>query len=242
MANIFDISDEEFTELIKNSESRSDFFRKIGSLPRGAKFRTLNKRIEKLGLDISHFKSGADVTRLKIQLSKEEVLNRLVKDSFINTASLKTYIKRYDLLDEVCSRCGNEGFHFGDKLVLQLDHIDGDPSNNYLENLRFLCPNCHSQTDNYAGKKLKIRTFCKCGQEKDKVSKNCNKCKVDHRSVEWPPNEELERLLSENSLYRVSKIIGCSNNGLKQKCKRDKIGKFKIPSEGVEPSPQNSQF
>ena len=44
----------------------------------------------------------------------------------------------------------------GEKLVLQLDHIDGDNTNNNLDNLRILCPNCHSQTHNYAGRKNKI--------------------------------------------------------------------------------------
>jgi 5-methylcytosine-specific restriction endonuclease McrA len=52
----------------------------------------------------------------------------------------------------VCSLCGNRGVHRDIKLTLQVDHIDGNPDNNLLENLRWLCPNCHSQTDTYAFK------------------------------------------------------------------------------------------
>ena len=38
------------------------------------------------------------------------------------------------------------------KISMQLDHINGDSSNHKKENLRFLCPNCHSQTDTFCGK------------------------------------------------------------------------------------------
>jgi 5-methylcytosine-specific restriction endonuclease McrA len=48
-----------------------------------------------------------------------------------------------------CSECGVGEFWEGKKLSLQIDHFDGDSDNNAPYNLRVLCPNCHSQTDNY---------------------------------------------------------------------------------------------
>ena len=70
-----------------------------------------------------------------------------------NTSSLKKRILKYNLLEYKCSLCGNEGYWNNKPLVLQLDHIDGDRTNIEITNLRFLCPNCHTQTDTYANKR-----------------------------------------------------------------------------------------
>lgn len=56
-----------------------------------------------------------------------------------------------------CCLCDQEPFHNGLPLSLQLDHIDGDPHNNRWDNLRLLCPNCHTQTDTYGFKNEKVR-------------------------------------------------------------------------------------
>ena len=51
-----------------------------------------------------------------------------------------------------CALCGNEGEWCGQPLTLQLDHVNGRYDDNRLENLRWLCPNCHSQTPTFAGR------------------------------------------------------------------------------------------
>lgn len=66
----------------------------------------------------------------------------------------KETIKLYfmDYKPYLCSICGQNNEWCGKKLVLQLDHIDGNPNNNTLENTRWLCPNCHTQTDTWGRK------------------------------------------------------------------------------------------
>ena len=55
-------------------------------------------------------------------------------------------------MPHACTLCGNDGTWQGLPLTLEVDHIDGDFLNNILTNLRFLCPNCHRQTPNFAGR------------------------------------------------------------------------------------------
>lgn len=52
----------------------------------------------------------------------------------------------------LCEECGADDYHNGKPLVLQLHHVDGNRKNNRVENLQLLCPNCHSQTHNFAGR------------------------------------------------------------------------------------------
>ena len=52
----------------------------------------------------------------------------------------------------LCGICGLGPEWNGMVLVLQIDHINGDSTDSRLENLRFLCPNCHSQTETFAGR------------------------------------------------------------------------------------------
>lgn len=67
--------------------------------------------------------------------------NELVKDRIVKN----------DLLEYRCSKCGIDSWQ-GETIVLDLDHANGDNADNRLENLRYLCPNCHSQTDTYKGR------------------------------------------------------------------------------------------
>ncbi|KKL26489.1 hypothetical protein LCGC14_2394770 [marine sediment metagenome] len=63
---------------------------------------------------------------------------------------IKRALLRFGLLEESCSECGLPPIWNDKLLTLQLDHIDGNTSNGWLQNLRLLCPNCHTQTETYA--------------------------------------------------------------------------------------------
>lgn len=80
----------------------------------------------------------------------EEIL--VENSTYLNRAKLKERLVRDNLLKYECSVCGNTGEWNNKFLSLQLDHINGINNDNRIENLRFLCPNCHSQTDTFSGK------------------------------------------------------------------------------------------
>lgn len=87
-----------------------------------------------------------------IDLKKKEALERYENGKYKHLANgalkkiLITSGRKY-----VCEECNLDEWR-GKKLTLQLEHIDGDSFNNSTENLKFLCPNCHSITDTYCGK------------------------------------------------------------------------------------------
>lgn len=74
---------------------------------------------------------------------------------FINTVKLKQKLIYENILKEICSECGQLPYWNSKPLVIELHHIDGNRKNNTLTNLCLLCPNCHTQTDNYKSKNTK---------------------------------------------------------------------------------------
>ena len=69
-------------------------------------------------------------------------------------ARLKERLVKEGILEYKCAECGISKWN-NKPLSLHLDHINGINNDHRIENLRFLCPNCHSQTDTYAGKNRK---------------------------------------------------------------------------------------
>jgi hypothetical protein len=83
---------------------------------------------------------------------ENETKPRIERGEVVNEGS--PCLKRYliEKFGEKCSECPTGNVWNNKPLVLQLDHIDGDSDNNYPTNLRLLCPNCHTQTDNFGCK------------------------------------------------------------------------------------------
>lgn len=149
ISKVYQVSDEEFAEIIKNNYSYSDCLRALGLGTRGGSSTdVLKKRIKELNLSTDHFsRSGSGAYA---RHSIEDVL--VQNSSYANISSLKKRLINEHILEYKCACCGNTGEWLGKPLSLQLDHINGDNKDHRINNLRFLCPNCHAQTETYAGK------------------------------------------------------------------------------------------
>ena len=147
-------------ELCKDSYSYAEVLRKAGRKQGGGTQATLRKKIEEFGIDISHFTgqrwqdspNQIDNHENREKYSLEEVF---IKNSLVTQKVLRGYVERHNLIPYKCQNCGCDGHWQNGIIALEIDHIDGDNTNNEISNLRYLCPNCHALTDTYRGKNIK---------------------------------------------------------------------------------------
>ena len=145
-------------ELCGDSYSYAEVLRKAGRKQGGGAQATLKKKIEEFGIDITHFTGmhwQASPHQEKQNREKYTLDEIFVKNSPITQKVLRGYVERHQVLKYECVNCGCNGEWQGGQIALEIDHIDGDNTNNELSNLRYLCPNCHALTDTYRGRNIK---------------------------------------------------------------------------------------
>ena len=152
VSKVYQISNDSFIKLVQESFSQSECLRKLGLQPKGGTSPKLfKKRVKELNLSTSHFK----LIQPQINPSKQCLSTICIENStYTNTTSLKRRLINEQILIYECFICKISEWNFK-PLSLQLDHINGINTDNRIENLRLLCPNCHSQTETYAGKNIK---------------------------------------------------------------------------------------
>lgn len=230
------LSIEEFTDIVKKSFSIMDIVRKLGYGASGGTHREISNYIKKNRISTIHFK------RLprKIKYKDEELF---CENSPYSRSTIKKRILKKELIKNCCSICFLKDFWQNKKIVLVLDHINGISNDNRLENLRFLCPNCNSQTITFAGKN--VNPANKIGHQVDlarnimiesiykeqipKMKEKTGKLKTKSAKRFLISKVDLENLLLKNrSLLKTAKEVGCSDNAIKKKCIKMNIDYKKI--------------
>lgn len=152
-------------EVVKQSTSFLRVLESITGKPRNtAEYKALFiEACDYWGIDYSHLINNKSGRRQRRKIRKsfdygmtaEDVISEFLCENPVQRLSWPTIAKlinKYDILPQQCSECGISAKWNGKPLTLHIDHINGVNTDNRLENLRRLCPNCHSQTDTFCGK------------------------------------------------------------------------------------------
>lgn len=229
-------SDEQLVEAVANSLTYREVCENLGVSTKGSSCDNIAKHVERIGLNVGHFNCMTGEPRVKIHWSKMDN-DELFSVNEADRSTIRNALLKRDLITYQCQICGLVDWQ-GTKLSLQLDHINGHSNDNRLENLRFLCPNCHAQTSTYGGKNLKGKarngkplkmipnnTCNDCGisvSEKD-GSDRCNQCAAKHRimprKIKWPSDECLIKLIRQSTFDEVGSQLGVSGNAIRKRLK-----------------------
>ena len=150
MKNQYSIED--FKKAVSENASVAGVLRQLGLRPVGGNYKTVHRLIKENGLDTSHFTGQGWNVGLKFR-PKDPLLDEsvFVKDSNYKCSwrLRERYKKRTGITH--CEQCGLTSWQ-GKAIPLEIHHVNGINTDNRIENLKLLCPNCHALTNNYRGR------------------------------------------------------------------------------------------
>lgn len=143
-------SNDQLILAVKTSSSIRQIIAKLGLRPTGGNYRQVYNYIAELNLSTKHLTGKAWNKGLKYHIDpKKKLEDLLVIGSRVQSYKLKLRLFRAKLKFQECENCGWREISNDGRIPLELDHINGNHLDNRLENLRILCPNCHSLTPTY---------------------------------------------------------------------------------------------
>tara|TARA_R110002051_G_C8520337_1_gene467870 strand:- start:106 stop:537 length:432 start_codon:yes stop_codon:yes gene_type:complete len=135
-------SDDDVISAVRSVKSIAELLKKLGLKPAGGNYSNMKRILKRLDADTSHFTGQG--------WNKDEQL----KDwsQYTQVSSIRPHLIRNR--GHKCECCNLSNW-MGEKIPIEVHHIDGNRCDNRLTNLKLLCANCHSQTDNFRNKSRK---------------------------------------------------------------------------------------
>jgi len=210
-------------DAVKESFSVAKVFSKLGLQASGGNYKTFKMKCEEYNIDISHFTGKAHLRGKTHNWGKKIPIEDILvkKSTYGCTNRLKKRLFDDGFFEKKCYQCGLTEWN-EKPAPLQLEHINGDNTDNRIENLTILCPNCHAQTETYCKKKswnkgsrVQEKKCIDCGIEVSAIKyKRCPSCASLHRVANQKHCKRCKCQISKKS--RSGLCLSCANR-LKRK-------------------------
>jgi Zn finger protein HypA/HybF involved in hydrogenase expression len=143
----------QLADVTKHSTNISEILRGMGLFNRGNNYQTVQNQWAKQSIDFSHIRLGYIPPPINSQRKPDNEV--FCVDSTAQRSTVRSRVIKERLIEYKCAGCQNNGTWRGKDITLQLEHKNGASNDHSLNNLEFLCPNCHSQTATW-GRKTRI--------------------------------------------------------------------------------------
>jgi hypothetical protein len=220
-------------EAVAASSTLTETLRRLGLRPAGGNHQTLRNLIARYEISTAHFRPGqpSPTARDDMPVSLDQVL---VVSSTYSRKRLKQRLYESGLKLRRCEMCGQGEVWNGQRMSLIIDHVNGVATDNRLENLRIVCPNCAATLDTHCGRKNRIRRppqhclhcaepfvpryakqrYCsrRCGVH----APDARRTHPERRKVERPSHLQLVADLRELSMEAAARKYGVSSNAVRK--------------------------
>ena len=240
------VSDTEIRLAVPRVRSIGALMHLLGVRVSGGSYRIFRRRLREMNVNTDHWNG------LKSR-NRSYTLSDLLVVGGPHTAGLKRRLIDAGVMVNRCVTCGLSEW-MKQSLVLHLDHINGIPSDNRIENLRLLCPNCHSQTATYCrgSQRKRQRTSTQCAMCSLEIPGHrllCNACLREcrqkharrvaknnigkHLRIAWPTVSVVREMVNTTSFRAAGARLGVSDNAVRKHLRRSSSDCLR--GEGLEP-------
>ncbi|HET9174429.1 MAG TPA: HNH endonuclease signature motif containing protein [Candidatus Saccharimonadales bacterium] len=151
-------TDEQLIAAVQISQSYRNVLRILKLIPAGGNYVQIKNAINKLEISTAHFTGKGWNEGMKFRPKQPTPIDQLlVENGTMQSYSLKRRLFQAGLKKPQCEQCGWAEQSQDGRIPVELDHINGNPRDNRLQNLRILCPNCHSLQPTHRGKNKRVK-------------------------------------------------------------------------------------